>query len=135
MKRVIQQDRTGCGLACVAMISNASYQSVRSAAINSYGLGKRGKFYTSTPKLSDLGKDFGVSIGRRRRKFNGFENLPPLSILSINYDEAENTWHWVVCVKSKAGIYILDPSKKIKQKKRTDLNRISKSATHWVLVE
>ena len=34
MQRVIQQDGTGCGLACVAMLVGEEYETVRDQAIN-----------------------------------------------------------------------------------------------------
>jgi len=32
MKAIVQEEQTGCGLACVAMLAGASYQAVREAA-------------------------------------------------------------------------------------------------------
>ncbi|NRB38353.1 MAG: hypothetical protein HRU20_07770 [Pseudomonadales bacterium] len=135
MKRVVQQDDTGCGLACVAMLAGKSYRSVKKVAIDKYDLECDGHLYTGTTALVNLGREYGVDIGVKRRKFKGFENLPDRAILAINYREKDGNWHWVVFQRKNGQEFVLDPKVSIKKDKRTDLSRIANSTTHWLPVK
>jgi len=135
MRRVIQRDITGCGLACIAMLSGKSYSEVRKKAMDKLGFEDHGVFYTNTSQLVSLGREFSLNLGKRRRKFKGYDALPNIAILAINYREKSDTWHWVIYHKSSTKEYVLDPKKSIKNNKRTDLSRIAKNATHWLPIE
>lgn len=135
MRRVIQEDTTGCGLACIAMLSGRKYKEVRKAALSELQFDEGGEFYTGTSDLVYLGQGFDLKIGKRRRKFKGFDLLPNKAILAINYKEKSDSWHWVVFHRNNKEQYVLDPKKSIKTAKRTDLTRIAKNTTHWLGVE
>ena len=85
MRRVIQEDTTGCGLACIAMLSGRKYKDVRQVALNEFEFDDGGAFYTGTRDLVNLGQCFSLKIGNRRRKFKSFDLLPNKAILAINY--------------------------------------------------
>ena len=108
MRRVIQEDTTGCGLACIAMLSGRSYKEVRNLALKELGFEDNGEFYTGTSHLVSLGQEFDLKIGKRRRKFKSFDLLPNKVILAINYKEKSDTWHWVVFHRTNKEQYILD---------------------------
>lgn len=135
MRRVIQEDTTGCGLACIAMLSGRKYKDVRQIALNELEFNDGGEFYTGTRDLVYLGQCFSLKIGKRLRKFKSFDLLPNKAILAINYKEKSDTWHSVVFHRTHKEQYVLDPKKSIKTSKRIDLLRIAKSTTHWLGVE
>ncbi|MGC9208200.1 hypothetical protein, partial [Acidithiobacillus sp.] len=83
-----------------------------------------GTFYTGTKHLKDLGKIFDIELGNKRRQFNGFQNLPEMAILAINYKEDLGTWHWVVYRRTSSDEFVYDPKKNIKTNKRRDFGRI-----------
>jgi len=132
VRRIIQQDTTGCGLACIAMLAKTSYKKVKALAIKNLDFDNDGEFYTNTKDLVFLGKNYSIEIGSRRRKFKGYGHLPDKAILAINYKESSDTWHWVIYHRTRNEEYVLDPKKSIKTNKRTDLTRIAKNTTHWL---
>jgi len=132
MERVVQQDGTGCGLACIAMLAARNYSDVKSSAIEILEMDVNGKFYTTAPNLRKLGKAFKLDIDERCRKFQSFSLLPSLAILAINYREDQGTWHWVVFCRTDDEEFILDPKQTIKSERRFDFDRLSKK-TKWFI--
>lgn len=124
MKRVRQRDPTGCGLACIAMLSGDKYESVKDVAINELGWEESGTFYTGTRDLRELGRYFGIELGKRRRLFKNFNALPDTAILAINYKEQTDTWHWCLYRRIKDDQFVNDPSQSIKTNKRRDFGRM-----------
>ncbi len=122
-KRVIQDDSTGCGLACVAMLSGYSYAHVRKKAIEKKILQTNGDFYTNFSDIRNLLIEFKITAGERKLK-RQWKNLPLKSIVEINFNKDTKNWHWVVCINEEIGMYVLDPNKKIRSNKRTDFNRM-----------
>jgi ABC-type bacteriocin/lantibiotic exporter with double-glycine peptidase domain len=135
VRRVIQQDSTGCGIACIAMLAGQTYEQVRKLALSVTAFEEGGPFYTCTKDLVSLGAQYNLKIGIRRRKFKNYDALPDKAILAINYKEETDTWHWVLFHRTADDQYVLDPMKSIKNEKRKDLGRIANKATHWLGVE
>lgn len=130
MRRVKQGDPTGCGLACIAMITNNDYNKVRALAVRELGFDDSGTFYTNTKHLRDLANNFQIELGKKRRQFKSFERLPDTAILAINYKEELDTWHWVVYHRTSTDQFVYDPKKNIKTNKRRDFGRIK---ARWFL--
>ncbi len=130
MRRVKQGDPTGCGLACIAMLANSDYNSVRKLALEQLGFDDSGSFYTGTKHLRDLANSFNIELGKKRRQFKSFGELPEIAILAINYKEELDTWHWVVYRRTKNDEFVYDPKKNIKANKRRDFGRIK---ARWFL--
>lgn len=124
MRRVKQEDPTGCGLACIAMLADSTYAHVKNLAIEQLGFDNSGTLYTGTKHLRDLANNFKIGLGKKRRKFKAFNDLPEIAILAINYKEESNTWHWVVYRRTSNDEFVYDPKKKIKSNKRRDFGRI-----------
>lgn len=124
MKRIIQEDSTGCGLACIAMLANKTYKTVRKVA-ERLEIKNQDKFYTGTKDLRELSQYFGIDIGFKRVKFNSYKSLPNIAILAINYREKSENWHWVVYYRTDNDEYVLDPKKTIKTDRRKDFSRIT----------
>jgi ABC-type bacteriocin/lantibiotic exporter with double-glycine peptidase domain len=127
MKRRKQLDQSGCGIACIAMLTNKSYEEVAETASEVSGIPENGEKYTSTGQLAKLGKAHGVTIGcKKRKKFKGWVHLPNRAILAINPDSERKYWHWVVFYREPTGegAYVLDPNPAVKATRRKDFGRI-----------
>ncbi len=123
IKRIIQEDSTGCGIACAAMVASVSYIEAKRTAIK-YGIVKeKPPYYTTAGELSALLSKFGNDFARGR-KLRKWESLDKLSIVGINYKPTYDTWHWVVYVPDSEAGFVLDPRKGVKTYKRTDFSRM-----------
>jgi len=135
MRRVVQQDITGCGLACIAMLADTGYSRIKEVAMELFKLHSNDELYTTAPDLRKLGQEFNLDVGGRRRRFKDFQSLPELAILAINYREAENTWHWVVFCRTADEEFVLDPNKAIKSEHRSDFGQMEKKARWFMSVK
>lgn len=118
--RVFQDDHTGCGLACVAMIAGVPYSAVRSIAIGLGIFDDDNKTGIGTLEVKRLLKQFGLETSTK----NGiadWNRVPQLGVLGIN----DSRPHWVVAVRTHEDCYLLDPSSHVVQKRRRDFGRIS----------
>ena len=123
IKRIIQDDASGCGLACVAMIVGATYAEVKKVALDNGILEEKRTFYTISRDLISLLNYFNFKA-ERGRKVSHWSSIQSLSIVAINFRESSNSWHWVVYVPDENQGYVLDPHKKIKKEQRRDLSRM-----------
>jgi ABC-type bacteriocin/lantibiotic exporter with double-glycine peptidase domain len=122
VKRIIQENPTGCGIACVAMLAGLSYEKVIKVAHGLFGWPKSQRtFYTSSAQLGELLETFGVE-SQRGRAVRSWESLPNRAIAGINYNTKKNTWHWVVFIRNGDRQYVLDP--KSKRERRRDFGRM-----------
>jgi hypothetical protein len=123
MRRKIQHDTTGCGIACAAMLAGVTYAAAKSRAIALGLIEKGGPFYTGSAELQNLLGSFGVVCLRGRRVARWVSVTGP-AIVAINHQSGSNTWHWVVYMSSQCGAYVLDPRAAIKASRRVDFNRM-----------
>lgn len=117
---VKQEHRTGCGIACAAMLSGKQYSVVLSEAQNIIVFdGER--FRTNREQMLALLKTIEVNTGDVRT-VKHWSSLPDLAIIGINYHEETDRWHWVVFQRNGEEEYVLDPQSK--RQRRTDFNRM-----------
>jgi hypothetical protein len=121
MQRIIQEDATGCGLACVAMVARVTYRDVRHLAVEWLGFDPFGPFYTTIYDLRDLLREYGYCLSRNT-PFRTFQAIDPLCLLELKRPGEHN--HWVLSVKCALDRYILDPAPHIRTDKRRDWRRI-----------
>jgi len=128
IRRRVQKDQTGCGIACVAMLSGITYLKARKLATE---LGEvpdeKGRYYTQSWQLRHILSELGVS-SRKGRKVSKWRSINCLSIVGINYRSPEGkdaTWHWVIYVPGSDGGYVLDPMGHIKSTRRRDFSRMA----------
>ncbi|ACE83010.1 cysteine peptidase family C39 domain-containing protein [Cellvibrio japonicus] len=133
-----QQDKTGCGLACVAMLAGIEYGRIKSIA-QKHGFlvkSKNGEFYTSSSHLrciSDKVQSIEV-VSLRRIKFSKIDELPDLAILSIDNLGVKNKWHWVVFERKRDGsVYIYDPEIPKRYEKAAEIADLY--ITHYLVVK
>jgi ABC-type bacteriocin/lantibiotic exporter with double-glycine peptidase domain len=104
--RVEQKDDTGCGIACVAMITGKTYRQAKRFFQERVFLPTERKPHTRHYQLRRALEKLGISTEKRLfRKWRSIENL---SIVPISR-RADTGWHWVVFVPNGVRPYILDP--------------------------
>lgn len=125
MKPIVQEDTTGCGIACAAMLAGTSYQAAKKQA---EGLGifvDDVRLYSDTRHLKQLLASYRIGTGRKI-PFRNWERLPPVALLAIKYKENQRppAWHWVVYLNRENGPVVLDPKRQLRNNLRTDFGRI-----------
>lgn len=85
--------------------------------------------------MIDISRHVGVFriTSKRRKKFNSYEELPNIAILSIGYANRA-TWHWTVFQRTDNGnIKVFDPECGGKVIVGNQLNNLN--TTHFLSVE
>lgn len=123
MRRIVQKDPSGCGIACAAMIAGATYAAARKSAIELGIVENEPPHNTESRDLIALLGSLGVTACRGRR-VSHWSSLRMLSIVGINYRASDEGWHWVVYVPNPQGGYVLDPNTRIQANRRTDFSRM-----------
>lgn len=127
MKAVIQKDQTGCGLACVAMITSRTYDEIKTKA-NSLGIftGDE-RLWSETHYVRRLLKAYSVKISKKEVPFSSWEELPDLALLAIKHRivNGKPLWHWTVFNRKAEGPSVYDPAAYLDINERTDFNDIS----------
>lgn len=126
MKPVIQQDPTGCGIACVAMLAGASYAAVKDVAEN---LGIRSDdpaLWSGTERVRRLLRHYDIRAAATESPFTNWEALPETALLATNWHLHQGLphWHWTVFTRTAERPLVLDPKAALKQHRRSDFGRI-----------
>ena len=126
MKAVVQQERTGCGIASVAALAGVSYSKAKARARRLGILAADPKLWSDTRYVRRLLAEFGLSTSAKERKFASWRDLPDLALLAIKWRRENGMafWHWVVFVRENGSSYVLDPKKALKRNRRTDFGRM-----------
>lgn len=134
--RQLQQDRSGCGLACVAMLAGIGYAQARTLAL-ALGVGSRAYRYragagshpvregylTDARQLRRMLKLLGLRT-EAEREVSGWRECDGTGIVGINHDAVNDTWHWVVHLRDATGAYVLDPNARVRSERRSDFGRM-----------
>lgn len=87
MNVIIQEEKTGCGIASVANIVDIPYANVKNKA-NSIGIFAEDKnLYSDTGYVRGLLKEYNVEASNKEYQFTSWDKLPDLALLSIKYHE------------------------------------------------
>ncbi|WP_137170134.1 cysteine peptidase family C39 domain-containing protein [Marinomonas sp. FW-1] len=78
MKRVIQEDSSGCGIACIAMLTDTKYSIVKEVAIDILNLDEYYGLYTSASNLKNLGSLFALKLEGIEENLNQLRNFQTL---------------------------------------------------------
>lgn len=126
MNPVVQDERTGCGIASVAALAGVSYARAKAQAARLGISAEDPKLWSDTKYVRTLLGKFGLSTSGKQRKFHSWERLPDLALLAIKWhlEKGKPYWHWVVFVREEESTYVLDPKKTLKKNKRTDFGRM-----------
>lgn len=126
MKPVIQQEVTGCGIACSAAIAGISYSKAKQVA-NSLGIyADDDSLWSDTKSVRKILKALGIKVSPGKSLFKSWESLPDCALLSIKWrlHKGKPYWHWVVYVRENGDAYVLDSRKGLLTNVRTDFGRM-----------
>ena len=93
MKRIVQQDPHGSGIACVAMLSGKSYRAVRKEMFPNGVVSD-----ADTGGLRKALAVYGLELAHHLVPFRStkYEDLKDNAILKVNPRRGGAEWHWVV---------------------------------------
>ena len=126
LKPVIQQEATGCGIACAAALAGISYTKAITLA-NSLGIfAEDCMLWSDTTAVRKLLSHLKIDVAKSEKVFRAWENLPECALLAIKWHKENGIpfWHWVVFVRQGGQAYVLDSKKSLKKNIRTDFGRI-----------
>jgi len=106
MRRVMQEDEAGCGIACVAMVTGKTYLQAKRFFLERIFQTTDRKPHTRHYQLRRALWKLGIAT--EKRPFRHWRSIENLSIVPINR-RADTGWHWVVFVPDSGNPYILDP--------------------------
>ena len=117
IKLVLQEDPSGCGIACLAIILGCSYSRAKSLAFGATYPGY--DFRTTTKDLVRVLRSQGASVHDRLTRSSGnWSDLPDLCIVKIVEGGcAPRDWHWVVFARGVRGSVVLDPARDVPWKR------------------
>lgn len=126
MKAIVQEDRTGCGIASVAAITSQKYATVKKAAAKLGISVEDPKLWSETQHMRKLLASSGLVAGRKEEPFRSWEKLPALALLAIKWrrEQTGPAWHWVVFARDESGSFVLDSKRGLRTNRRTDFGRI-----------
>jgi hypothetical protein len=126
MKPVVQEERTGCGIAAVGAIAGLSYARAKAVAASLGIFAQDGKLWSETAYVRRLLARFGIPVARATRPFHSWSDLPDCALLAIKWHKEGNRpcWHWVVFVREEDRQYVLDSKASLKTGLRTDFWRM-----------
>ena len=113
IRTIVQADRYGCGVACLAMVAGITYEEARQR-FNSLGLGvRRGckpAYSTSSGEMRMAISSSGLITDSRR--WRGWAELQGLAVIKVRDDwrGAKGRWHWAVAFRHpEFDIAVFDP--------------------------
>jgi ABC-type bacteriocin/lantibiotic exporter with double-glycine peptidase domain len=107
IRRVVQEDETGCGIACVAMLSGQSYAAIKRLFVQKIFQRRRQKLWTRHSDIQKALAEFGIET--RRRRFKQWKNIQGIAVVPIDRRKKGYYWHWVIAIVKDNKIRILDP--------------------------
>jgi hypothetical protein len=135
LRRVVQLDGTGCGLACVAMLARRSYSDIRRSFSRVFPKKELnlGRYWTDAADLRKLLVRFRIELGREVR-VRTWNKVPDFALVAVHWKRSKGTWHWVLFVRDQHGGFILDPRKSVVAARRRDLHKIRPASYHRIRV-
>lgn len=124
MKPVIQQEKTGCGIAAVANIAGKTYSEVKQVA-NAMGIfAEDESLWSDTGYVRQLLARFKINVSSSEFLFQSWQALPDLALLSIKHHQVKGKsyWHWVVFKRDGGDEFILDSASYLNSNIRTDFH-------------
>lgn len=110
IKKVMQRDRFGCGVACVAMVTGKPYSYARTL-FTERGLGAKKKpFSTNFSELRHCLEQLGIDSELRR--WSNWDAIDGLGIVAVSTSlgPTNRNWHWVVAERHEIfGVVLHDP--------------------------
>jgi ABC-type bacteriocin/lantibiotic exporter with double-glycine peptidase domain len=126
MKPVVQLERAGCGIACVAALAGVRYREAQRVA-NRIGIfSDDPKLWYETHHVRRLLKEYGIRSASTENLFTSWEALPDRALLAVKWhNEGDRAfWHWVVFWRGPDGPVVLDSKRALRRHVRTDFGRM-----------
>ena len=126
IKPVVQLERTGCGIASVAVLAGVSYESAQRTARRLGIVAADDRLWSRTAHVRCLLKRYGLRAHAMEMPFSSWSFLPDTALLAVKWHRVGRRpfWHWVVFVREQGRDYVLDSAPALKRHLRTDLGRI-----------
>ena len=126
MKPVVQEEKTGCGIAVVATLAGVTYQDARSAARTLNISAADERLWSDSKYVRTLLAYYGIRPGSGHTAFVSWKKLPPTALLAIKWHRLKERafWHWVVFRCPSEGPVVLDPKRSLRTNERTDFGRM-----------
>jgi hypothetical protein len=126
MQAVVQEERTGCGIASVAAIAGVSYGK---AAILAASIGIHAtdpSLWSDTTYVRRLLTAYGMAAWPMEIPFSSWKGLPDCALLAIKWRliAGKPHWHWVVFIRDHHGVRVLDSKVDLKHHCRSDFGRM-----------
>ncbi|HJU05603.1 MAG TPA: hypothetical protein VJ692_10670 [Nitrospiraceae bacterium] len=126
MKPVVQLERTGCGIACVAAAAGVSYRRAQRTA-NRLGIfADDQRLWSETSHVRRLLDHYGIRAARTEKRFVSWRALPDLALLAIKWRKigTRAVWHWAIFWRGPDGPCVLDSKRTLRTNTRTDFGRM-----------
>ena len=126
LKPVVQEEKTGCGIACVATLAGITYSSSKKVANRQGIYADDSNLWSNTEYVKRLCASLNIRVAAKKAPFKSWKSLPDYALLAIKWHIESGTpfWHWTVFVREGGECYVLDPKKGLKTNLRTDFGRI-----------
>lgn len=128
MQVIVQEERTGCAIACAATLAGVSYAAAKRAAARLGITAADPSLWSDTRQARKLLSHFRLRAATGEKKFPGWDRLPNFALLAIKWHRtpAGPAWHWVVFTREGADAAgcVLDPKRALRTHRRTDFGRM-----------
>tara|TARA_Y100001949_G_scaffold175231_1_gene184549 strand:- start:660 stop:1118 length:459 start_codon:yes stop_codon:yes gene_type:complete len=127
VKPVVQEEKTGCGIASAANIVGKTYGEMKQIA-NGMGIyAEDESLWSDTRYVRTLLSRFGVTTSDGEIPFTTWQALPDLALLSIKHHRENGTdfWHWVVFSREEGVECVLDSASYLESNRRTDFDAMT----------
>jgi hypothetical protein len=126
VKPVIQEERTGCGIAVVAAIAGVSYRQANRVAASLGISANDDRLWSDTVMVRRLLARYGRQMPSSPQPFRSWDSLPDCALLAIKWRRRNGRalWHWVVFVRQKNRVCVLDSKPGLKTPVRQDFGRM-----------
>jgi len=123
---VVQEEKTGCGIASAANILGRPYSETKALA-NAMGIYAEDKaLWSDAQYVREMLSHAGVETSTDEIPFESWAGLPDLALLSIKHHQegGKNFWHWVVFKRLDGQEFVLDSASYLASNIRTDFNEM-----------
>lgn len=126
MKPVVQEERTGCGIAAVATLAGVTYQEARRVARQLGIVTADPHLWSDTAPVRRLLARYHLHPSNNEKPFRSWKALPPVALLAIKWHRVRGRafWHWVVFYRGPDGPVVLDSKRSLASHRRTDFGRM-----------
>lgn len=126
MKPVVQLEPTGCGIASVAALAGVSYHAVQRSARRLGIVAADRRLWSDSTYVRCLLDEYRLKGAPGHQRFSSWSALPARALLAIKWHRQQGRpyWHWVVFVRERGRVYVLDSAAALKRHVRTDFGRM-----------